>query len=94
MRYRLTALVGLLMFLTAGCATSFRGSPYIAGGAVGCERRCSAWGLDFAALVAMGEYSEACVCQPRDKRASKDEVTRAAVRAVAAAHGSPVAALQ
>lgn len=93
MRYGLIALVGLWLLLVAGCATSFRGSPYIAGGAVGCERRCAESGLDFTALVVIGEYSEACVCQPRGKRASAQQVSRTVVRAVAAVHGAPVAAL-
>ena len=84
MQYRVIALVGLILALLSGCATSFRGSPYIAGGPVGCQRRCAAWGLEFAAMVAVGEYSEACICQPRDRRTASEQVTRTAGQAVAA----------
>lgn len=53
--------------LFAGCATSFTGSAHIEGGPGACMSKCTAWGLEFAGMVAMGEYSDACVCNQPGK---------------------------
>jgi hypothetical protein len=51
------------MLLAVGCATSFTGNAHVSGGAPGCEAKCKAWGLELAGMVAMGEYSDACICR-------------------------------
>lgn len=65
--------------MAAGCATSFTGDAHVVGGAAGCEAKCKAWGLEFAGMVAMGEYSDACVCRrPGEKTALLDDAASAA----------------
>lgn len=59
---RHTRSLGWLLLLS-GCATNFTGSAHIEGGRAGCEHHCSADGLHMSALVYMGEYSSACVCE-------------------------------
>jgi hypothetical protein len=56
-----------------GCATSFTGEAHVEGGPAGCQKKCEAWGMDFAGMVAMGEYSDACVCHVRGKQAAASE---------------------
>lgn len=71
--------------LLAGCATAFTGSAYVDGGAAGCRAKCTEWDLEFGGMVAMGEYSDACLCVPREKAKKPD-----AVRSAASAAGSAV----
>lgn len=52
----------LLFLLCTACATTFTGSAHVEDGAEGCRRKCAAWGLNFGGMVAMGEYSSACIC--------------------------------
>jgi hypothetical protein len=69
-----TAASGLI-----GCATSFTGEAHVEGGAAGCQKKCEAWGMDLAGMVAMGEYSDACVCHVRGKSASASSSEEVAV---------------
>ena len=67
------------MLLGAGCATSFTGNAHVAGGAPGCEAKCKSWGLELAGMVAMGEYSDACICRrPGEKTALVEGAASAA----------------
>ncbi len=52
----------LFAFLVTGCATSFSGSAHI--NLDQCQAKCSKWNMIVTGMVAMGEYSTACVCQP------------------------------
>lgn len=61
---------GVLMGGSVGCATHFEGAAHIEGGPAQCQKKCEEWGLDFAGMVAMGEYSDACVCHVRSKSAA------------------------
>jgi len=54
-----------LMVLLNGCATSFSGSAKVPNGPAGCQQQCGAWGMELAGMVAMGEYSDGCICQVR-----------------------------
>lgn len=63
----------VMAFGLAGCATSFTGEAHVEGGPAGCQKKCDAWGMDFAGMVAMGEYSDACVCHVRGKQASTSD---------------------
>jgi hypothetical protein len=57
----ITGLLTTPAFLFAGCATSFSGHPHLDRPA--CEAKCKSWGMDLDGMVAMGEYSDACVCK-------------------------------
>ncbi|MDR3607616.1 MAG: hypothetical protein P4M08_09575 [Oligoflexia bacterium] len=52
-------LVSLL--LPSSCATSFTGDAHI--GRKDCVEKCEKWGMQLTGMVAMGEYSNACVCK-------------------------------
>jgi hypothetical protein len=52
-----------LLIVQGGCATSFTGSAHITGGRATCEKKCAEQSLPMSALVYMGEYSSACVCE-------------------------------
>lgn len=53
-----------LVALTA-CATQFQGDPKVPGGPQGCAAICGGWGMDFVGMIAVGEYSDGCICQVR-----------------------------
>jgi hypothetical protein len=55
----------LTLLLLGGCAhvTSFEGKAQIEGGRATCQQKCGLQGLQMSALVYMGEYSSACVCE-------------------------------
>lgn len=65
MRMGLFLAVGLIVL--TGCATSFTGEAHVPDGPAGCEKKCADWGEDFVGMVAMGEYSDACICHVRGK---------------------------
>ncbi|MGE0551041.1 MAG: hypothetical protein AB7O24_32565 [Kofleriaceae bacterium] len=72
----------LLLFLAvAGCAhaTEFEGHPKVPGGPSGCQAVCQSWNMDLVGMIAMGEYSDGCICQVRGAPPN------AAVNAVSAA---------
>jgi hypothetical protein len=61
-----------------GCATSFTGDAHVEDGPAGCEKKCAGWGEEFVGMVAMGEYSDACVCRVRGKQVSAADATSVA----------------
>jgi hypothetical protein len=90
---RHVALFALTLITLSGCPTAFRGSAYVADGRGGCERKCKSQGLVFSSLVFMGEYSSACVCEPkRDKgeAAKSASAPSSAAPAAAAATGAAI----
>jgi hypothetical protein len=59
--------------LTVGCATSFTGEAHVEGGPAGCAEKCQKWGQELVGMVAMGEYSDACICRVPGKNVSLAE---------------------
>ncbi|HEY8042307.1 MAG TPA: hypothetical protein VIF15_21035 [Polyangiaceae bacterium] len=55
-------LVAPVLLALSGCTTQFSGEAHVVGGPAGCERKCAAWNEEFVGMVAMGEYSDACIC--------------------------------
>jgi hypothetical protein len=79
MTKKILVTLGTLMFVATGCATAFTGEAHVPGGPAGCDARCKGWGLEFVGMVAMGEYSDACVCRrPGAQTALLDTATSAA----------------
>lgn len=68
-----------------GCATSFTGEAHVPGGAAGCRDVCGSHGMDLAGMVAMGEYSDGCICRVRA------QVSSAGSDALAVAGAGPAA---
>lgn len=63
-----TLLLAVVLW-AVGCVpeTHFRGSPYVSGGPEGCKAKCTEWGLAFGGMVALGEYSDACICKQAER---------------------------
>jgi hypothetical protein len=58
---RRVLIVALLA--TAGCTTTFGGAAKVPNGAVGCKAICTSYGMELTGMVALGEYSDGCICQ-------------------------------
>jgi hypothetical protein len=78
--FRLMVLPILLVF--GGCATSFTGAAHIESGPKGCMAICTGWGLEFAGMVAMGAYSNACICNKPGKKVEPAQAAAAVGSAV------------
>ncbi len=64
--------------LTAGCATSFTGEAHVEGGPSGCVEKCKQWGQELVGMVAMGEYSDACICRVPGKNVAAGDAAAVA----------------
>jgi hypothetical protein len=73
--------------LLVGCTpmTQFEGSARVENGRAGCERKCASQGLQFAGMVFVGEYSDACLCQVPAAAGGVPQATSAASTAPAVA---------
>jgi hypothetical protein len=71
-------MLGACATLTAGCATSFTGSPHVENGRQGCESKCKSQGMEVAGMVYMGEYTSGCVCVVPGQSASRHSLMMAA----------------
>jgi uncharacterized protein YceK len=61
-----------MMLTLSGCATTFTGNAHLE--KADCVQKCKSWGMSLAGMVAMGEYSDACVCKaPTGGSASLDQ---------------------
>ncbi len=78
--------VGLLGLLAtaSGCATSFSGSAKL-DGPKDCRKICDNWGMDLAGMVAMGEYTNGCICRVKGEQLSLKGIGGAILSSSAAA---------
>jgi hypothetical protein len=92
-------LVAVLVLAVWGCQSQWK----VHGGADACQQMCENWGLEFTAMVGVGDQESstgpgatACVCQPGEgKRAAKDsEVSSSSAAAVAGAQAAIIIAQQ
>lgn len=58
-----------VMGVVSGCATSFTGSAKVDGPRE-CRKVCDTWGMDLAGMVAMGEYTNGCICKVKGEQVS------------------------
>lgn len=73
MRHAVTLLGALALALSlSGCPTSFTGNAHVSDGKAGCERKCKQSGLRFSGMVFLGEYSSACMCEPKQASAPSE----------------------
>ena len=70
-----------------GCATSFTGEAHVPGGPAGCRDVCASYGMELAGMVAMGEYSDGCICRVRSQVSASGSDTAAVAGAAPAAVG-------
>jgi len=71
----MTRFISLALLFLAGCATNFTGDPKVPHGVAGCRSKCEEWGLEFAGMVAMGEYTDGCICNAKGKTISLNGVS-------------------
>ena len=69
-----TMLLGICLLL-AGCATSFSGSAKVDGPGE-CRKICSKWEMELAGMVAMGDYTNGCICRVRGEQLSLNDIGR------------------
>jgi hypothetical protein len=69
-------LVVLFCISQFGCATatSFYGNAKIEGGPAGCQKICEGWGMTLAGMVALGDYTDGCICQAKESKLSVRDV--------------------
>jgi hypothetical protein len=67
-------LLLFVLILFSSCRTQFFGSPYIEEGRFGCEKICASWDMELVGMVAMGEYSNGCICQKKEADLSINDV--------------------
>ena len=77
-----------------GCPTTFSGSAHVVDGRAGCEKKCKKSKLRMSALVFLGEYSSACVCELPPPEAKSMESADSPAAARAASLGAAVSAMQ
>ena len=65
-------------FAVLSCATTFSGASKVPNGAAGCRAVCSSYGMELTGMVALGDYSDGCLCEVPGKRASAGAAAAAA----------------
>jgi hypothetical protein len=76
--------IGVAAITVLGCATTFMGSARVQSGPSGCRAKCAAWDMELAGMVAVGEYSDGCICEVPGRRSD----TGASIATGAAAVGT------
>jgi hypothetical protein len=77
--------MGVMMMVT-GCATSFTGSAKV-DGPDDCRTICGNWKMDLAGMVAMGEYTNGCICKIRGEQLSLNGIAGSVLLSSAGAGG-------
>jgi len=77
----------VLPVLLTGCATSFTGSAKIKDGPKQCQAICQGWDMELVGMVALGEYTDGCVCKVKGKQLSMKEAVQSMVLAAAGVDG-------
>jgi hypothetical protein len=73
----------LAMFSCATSETYFRGAAKIPNGAAGCQERCSSYGMELTGMVALGNYSDGCICEVSGRRSASSAAAGSGVAAAA-----------
>ena len=87
----------LFFLLLAGCAaplTTFTGGATIKGGPSGCEAKCNEWAMELVGMVALGEYTDGCICKKKGLQLSTQDVGEALSLSLAGSSGGAVAAIE
>lgn len=89
-------ILAVALFLLTGCVTtvtSFQGKPKVEGGPSGCETKCEEWGMELVGMVALGEYSDGCICRKKGEELSMYDVGETFILA-SAGSGAPAAVME
>jgi len=83
----------LIMLPLIGCApqyTTFEGGAKIKDGPSGCEAKCKEWGMGLVGMVALGEYSDGCICEKKGSQLSMRDVGETLILSSAGSGGGTV----
>ena len=80
----------LLMLLSTGCVTQFHGKAKIVGDRQQCEEICAQWEMELAGMVALGEYTDSCICKEKDKTLSVNDIGKTAISVATSAGAGTV----
>jgi hypothetical protein len=90
-------ILAVSLFLLTGCATtpvtSFQGKSKVEGGPSGCETKCEEWGMELVGMIALGEYSDGCICRKKDEKLSMYDVGETFILASAGSGAAPPAVM-
>jgi hypothetical protein len=85
---KLVLMVSMAL-LVGGCATSFSGSAKVEGPAE-CRKICGKWGMELAGMVAMGEYTDGCICRVKGEHLTVNEIGKSVLLSSADPAGGAV----
>jgi len=83
----------LIMLPLTGCApkyTTFEGGAKIKDGPSGCEAKCKEWGMELVGMVALGEYSDGCICKKKGSQLSMRDIGETVILSSAGSGGGTV----
>ncbi len=83
----------LLVLMLTGCATTFTGSAKIKGGPSECEAKCKEWGMELVGMVALGEFTDGCICKKKGSQLSMQDIGEAVILSSAGSGGGAVAVM-
>jgi hypothetical protein len=86
----------LLIALLAGCVTTtnFMGKAKIEGGVSECEAKCKKWGMELVGMVALGEYTDGCICKKKEPQLSMQDVGESVILSSAGSGGGVAAVIE
>ena len=86
----------LWIFITlelTGCApqyTTFEGGAKVKDGPSGCEAKCKEWGMELVGMIALGEYSDGCICKKKNSQLSVRDVGETVILSSSGSGGGTV----
>ncbi len=84
----------LLVLMLTGCATTFMGSAKIKGGPSECEAKCKEWGMELVGMVALGEYTDGCICKKKGLQLSMQDIGETVILSSAGSVSGAVAVFE
>ena len=83
----------LIMLPLTGCApkyTIFEGGAKVKDGPSGCEAKCKEWGMELVGMVALGEYSDGCICKKKGSQLSMHDIGETVILSSSGSGGGTV----
>ena len=81
---RIALVAALFGLCSCVFPTNFTGAAKVPKGAEGCRAICSSYGMDLTGMVALGEYSDGCICEVPGRGKTTSSGAAAAAGAAAA----------
>ena len=85
-------LLVALTLIACACTTTFYGDAKVPEGPSGCEAICTAWNMELVGMVALGEYSDGCICQKKGSEVSLQDVGQVVILSSLGMSGAVVGA--